>query len=68
MELVGALEYMPLAITQAAAYIKQRGRRCLVGQYVEKMRKSNRLKQSILDFDARDLRRDKEARNSIMLT
>ena len=34
-ELAAALEYMPLAIVQAAAYISQRAPRCLVQQYLE---------------------------------
>lgn len=68
LELVKTLEYMPLAITQAAAYINQRGRRCSVRQYVDKLRKSDRSKQSVLDVDAGDLRRDGEAQNAIILS
>ena len=68
VELAATLEYMPLAITQAAAYIKQRERRCSIRQYLEKLRKCDLSKQSILDYDAGDLRRDRQARNSIMLT
>ena len=67
-ELAATLEYMPLAITQAAAYIRQMGRRCSIRQYLQKLQKSDRSKQSILDYHAGDLRRDREARNSIMLT
>ena len=67
-ELVAALECMPLAITQAATYIRQRGRRCSVQQYLGKLRKSDGSKKSILDEDAGDLRRDRGAKNSIILT
>ncbi|KAF2718832.1 TPR-like protein [Polychaeton citri CBS 116435] len=66
--LASTLEYMPLAVTQAAAYINQKRGRCSVQQYFDKIRKSDRSKKSILDDDAGDLRRDSEARNSIVLT
>ncbi|KAK5110700.1 hypothetical protein LTR85_000743 [Meristemomyces frigidus] len=59
---------MPLALTQAAAYLRQMGGRCSVRQYLERLRKSDRSKNSILDEDAGDLRRDREARNAIFLT
>nr|POF26240.1 vegetative incompatibility protein het-e-1 [Quercus suber] len=67
-ELASALEYMPLAITQAAAYICQMRGRYSVRQYVDKLRKSNQSKGSVLDNDAGDLRRDPDAQNSIILT
>ena len=67
-ELLAELEYMPLAITQAAAYIRQRGPRCTVGQYLDKLRKSNRSKESLLDLDSQNLRRDRDASSSIILT
>jgi hypothetical protein len=66
--LAAALEYMPLAMTQAAAYIQQRGKRSSIAKYLEKLRKGDRSKGSILDEDAGDLRRDPEARNAIILT
>ena len=66
IELAEALELIPLAITQAAAYIVQRGRRCSVREYLEKLQKSS--KKSILDDAAGDHRRDRDARNSIILT
>jgi hypothetical protein len=34
-ELAAAVEFMPLAIVQAAAYIAQRALRCSVEQYIE---------------------------------
>ncbi|KAK3614952.1 hypothetical protein LTR22_027617, partial [Elasticomyces elasticus] len=67
-DLAKELENMPLALTQAAAYLRQMGGRCSVRQYVETLRKSDRSKKSILDEDAGDLRRDGEARNAIFLT
>jgi len=67
-ELVAALEYMPLAIVQAAAYIFQRAPRYLVSEYLDEFRKSDHEKTSLLDNKARHLRRDREAKNSIIIT
>jgi tetratricopeptide (TPR) repeat protein len=67
-ELAYTLEYMPLAIVQAAAYISQRVPRCSARQYLEEFRKSDREKTSLLDNEAGHLRRDREAKNSIILT
>ena len=67
-ELVEALEFMPLAIVQAAAYIKEREPRCSVEQYLEKFQKSDKAKTSLLNHEAGELRRDWEAKNSIILT
>jgi tetratricopeptide (TPR) repeat protein len=68
MELTAALEFMPLTIVQAAAYIKQRAPRSSVKQYLEKFRQSDREKMSLLDHEGGQLRRDREAKNSIILT
>ena len=62
------LDLMPLALTQAAAYICQRDGRCSVGQYLGKIKECDVSGASVLDISARDLRRDREANNSIMLT
>lgn len=67
-ELTVALEFMPLAIVQAAAYIKHRAPRASVKQYLEEIRKSDRRKISLLDREGGQLRRDREAKNSIILT
>ncbi|KAF1969172.1 TPR-like protein [Bimuria novae-zelandiae CBS 107.79] len=76
-ELAAALEYMPLAIVQAAAYISQRAPRCSVRQYLEKFTKSDRKRISLLsreDSPSRptanqgQLRRDWEAKKSILIT
>ena len=68
LELATELENMPLALTQAAAYLRQMGGRCSIRKYIDKLRKSDKSKKSILDEDAGELRRDREARNSIFLT
>ncbi|KAH6704282.1 hypothetical protein BKA61DRAFT_660865 [Leptodontidium sp. MPI-SDFR-AT-0119] len=67
-DLAAVLECMPLAIVQAAAYISQRAPRCSVSEYLDKFRKSDREKTSLLDNKAGHLRRDREAKNSIIIT
>ncbi|KAK3070886.1 hypothetical protein LTR53_009657 [Teratosphaeriaceae sp. CCFEE 6253] len=67
-ELAQALDCLPLALAQAAAYITRRAPRCSVKQYLKKLHETDKSKASLLDLDAGDLRRDREASNSIMLT
>ncbi len=67
-ELAAALEYMPLAIVQSAAYIHHRAPRSSVRQYLETFRKSDSKKTSLLNYEGGQLRRDKEAKNSIIIT
>ncbi|KAF2688898.1 TPR-like protein [Lentithecium fluviatile CBS 122367] len=66
--LAAALEYMPLAIVQAAAYISQRAPRCSVAKYLEEFKKSERKRSSLLTYDNSQLQRDWEAKNSIVVT
>jgi len=66
IELVAELEFMPLGIVQAAAYISQRAPRCSVRQYIEKFQKTDRSKTSLLTHEAGHLRRDRDAQNSIV--
>ncbi|KAF1828129.1 hypothetical protein BDW02DRAFT_635370, partial [Decorospora gaudefroyi] len=61
-ELAAALEYMPLAIVQAAAYISQRAPRYPVTKYLEEFRKSERKRSSLLGYDSGQLHRDWEAK------
>ena len=67
-ELAAALEFMPLAIVQAAAYIKKRDIRCSVPQYLEKFRKSDCEKMGLFDPQGGHHRRDWEAKTSILST
>ncbi|THX68824.1 hypothetical protein D6D04_10469 [Aureobasidium pullulans] len=67
-QLVAALEYMPLAISQAAAYIKQRGRRSSIQQYLEKFEKDEKSRISLLSVNQGEHRRDYDAGNSIIMT
>ena len=72
VEMVGALalalEYMPLAIVQATSYIAHRAPRISVQQFLEKLQQSDRKKASLLNYADGQLRRDREASNSIILT
>jgi tetratricopeptide (TPR) repeat protein len=67
-ELATALDHMPLALAQAAAYIRERVPRYSVQQYLEEYRKSDRNKTSLLNQQAGHLRRDGEASNSVLIT
>ena len=67
-DLAAALEFMPLAIVQAAAYISQRAPRCSVERYLEDFRKSDRKKTSLLNYEGGQLRRDWQAQNSVIIT
>ena len=66
--LLQALDYMPLAISQAAAYINQRAPLITVTKYLERFHKSERNKARLLDTDLGDLRRDESAVHSISMT
>ena len=67
-KLVAALEFMPLAIVQAASYISRTAPRCSVRQYIEEFQKSEKRKISLLNYEAGHLRRDREAKNSVIVT
>ncbi|KAK6822874.1 kinesin [Apiospora arundinis] len=66
--LVETLEYMPLAIVQATAYIAHKAPRCSVQQYVETFTRNDKKKVTLLNYDSGQLRRDREAKNSIIIT
>ena len=66
--LATTLDCMPLAIVQATSYILQRAPRCSVQRYLEMFEQSDKAKTSLLDFEAGQLRRDREAKNSVFLT
>jgi tetratricopeptide (TPR) repeat protein len=67
-ELASVLEYMPLALVQAAAFIRERAPRSTVQQYLTEYRESDNRKTSLLNRAAGHLRRDKAASNSVLLT
>jgi hypothetical protein len=57
-KLVEALEFMPLAIVQAAGYITHRAPRCSIWQYLEKIQNSDRDIVRLLDYEAGLMYRD----------
>ncbi|KAK8115635.1 hypothetical protein PG984_012137, partial [Apiospora sp. TS-2023a] len=63
VDLLDALDCIPLAITQAAAYINRRSR-TTVRSYLDEFRRSARRKGSLLGRDWGDLRRDSSASNT----
>ncbi|KAK8016096.1 P-loop containing nucleoside triphosphate hydrolase [Apiospora rasikravindrae] len=67
LDLLDALDCIPLAITQAAAYINRRSR-TTVHSYLDEFCRSARRKGSLLDRDWGDLRRDSSASNTVNTT
>ncbi|KAJ5806306.1 uncharacterized protein N7503_003908 [Penicillium pulvis] len=67
-KLIEALEFMPLAIVQAAAYIKCRAPRCSIPQYLETLQKTDHKMARLLSYEAGHRQRDWEAKNSILIT
>jgi hypothetical protein len=67
-ELATTLNYMPLALVQAAAYIRERAPRCSVRQYLEEYRQSDSRKTSLLNREEGHLRRDAAASNAVLIT
>lgn len=67
-QLVAALEYMPLAIAQAGSFIKKRAPRYSIQDYLTELGRSDKSRTRLLSADLRELRRDGEARNSILST
>ena len=64
--LVEALEYIPLAITQAAAFINEN--LSSLTEYMEMLHASDSEMQQLLNQDLGDLRRDSQGHNSIVMT
>ncbi|KAF2725921.1 hypothetical protein K431DRAFT_214502 [Polychaeton citri CBS 116435] len=67
-QLITALDRIPLALTQAAAFIKKRAPRCSVQQYCEEMERSRTSRTSLLRQGLHLPSRDVEANNSVLLT
>ncbi|KAF6782559.1 Kinesin light chain 5 [Colletotrichum sojae] len=68
IELVSALDYIPLAVNQAAAYINRRSPRVSVMSYLDKFRTSEKQKDSLLRTDKGDLGRHDGVSNSVVVT
>ncbi|KAH7418770.1 hypothetical protein BKA64DRAFT_208003 [Cadophora sp. MPI-SDFR-AT-0126] len=67
-DLVEELESLPLAITQAAAYIRENWPRCSARQYLNDFQKNDRKKERLLGKQGGMDRRDWEAENCIIIT
>ena len=65
-DLVRALDYIPLAISQAVAFINRRGRLTASG-YLYEFRRNDKRRESLLNRDSGDLRRDESVSNSVVL-
>ena len=67
-KLVRTLEYMPLAVAQAGAYIRERAPRCSIQQYLQMLQMNEKSCLTLLRRSWANSRRDQEASNSIILT
>lgn len=67
-DVVHALGCLPLAISQAAAYIVRQGPLMSLPTYLTNFRRDERKKARLLGVDMGDIRRDPSAYNSIMST
>ncbi|KAH6982588.1 TPR domain protein [Ilyonectria destructans] len=67
-DLIRDLECLPLAITQAAAYVVRRAPRMSPSTYLTKIRHDRKKKAGLLGKDMGDMRRDAGAYHSIIAT
>ncbi|WPJ65283.1 hypothetical protein SMAC4_13902 [Sordaria macrospora] len=67
-ELVRALEYVPLAISQAAAYIQRMSPRSSVKKYLAEFHKGESKRARLLSHDAGEFRREGGASSAILTT
>ncbi|KAL6802540.1 P-loop containing nucleoside triphosphate hydrolase protein [Trichoderma sp. SZMC 28013] len=67
-DLVKALECMPLAICQAAAYIQARRPRSSIKKYLAEFRESDQESMKLLKYEANDVGRDEETSNTVLRT
>ncbi|KAI9715704.1 MAG: hypothetical protein M1812_005856 [Candelaria pacifica] len=66
LELLETLQYLPLAITQAAAFISEN--RITITEYIRIIRSGNSELTNLLNIDLRDSRRDLYASSSVIRT
>ncbi|RYP75597.1 hypothetical protein DL771_002297 [Monosporascus sp. 5C6A] len=67
-DLVRALDFIPLAVNHAAAYINRRAPRVSIRSYLDDFRKSEERRGSLLNSDVGDLRRHESVSNSVVMT
>ncbi|KAL8958075.1 MAG: hypothetical protein Q9193_004798 [Seirophora villosa] len=68
MQLVQALDYMPLAINQAGAFISRCAPRMTILKYLDIFQKSDGHQADLLNRDMGDMRRDHSQKNAIFTT
>ena len=66
VELLKELEYVPLAISQAGAYIRERAPLMTLPKYLAEFRKSQDNQTTLLNANRADLRRDGEVPNAVI--
>ena len=66
VELVKELEHVPLAISQAGAYIRERAPLMTIPKYLAEFRKSQDNQTTLLNRNHADLRRDGEVPNAVI--
>ena len=66
VELLKELEYVPLAISQAGAYIRERAPLMTIQKYLAEFRKSQDNQTTLLNANHADLRRDGEVPNAVI--
>jgi tetratricopeptide (TPR) repeat protein len=67
MQLLFALDHIPLAISQAAAYINRRAH-MTTARYLAEFRTNSNSKQQLLNWETSELRRHESASNSVVTT
>ncbi|KAM0795974.1 hypothetical protein BDR22DRAFT_919141, partial [Usnea florida] len=67
-ELMAELDSVPLAITQASAYIRVHASRMTVAKYLQLLRQGEKNQMKLLSHNEADLRRDPEVPNSVIRT
>ncbi|KAF6787063.1 Kinesin light chain 5, partial [Colletotrichum sojae] len=68
LRLINTLDYVPLAVNQAAAYIYRRSPRVTVESYLEEFHNSERRKGTLLRNDGGDIQRYDGVSNSVVVT
>ena len=67
-ELLDALEHIPLAVSQAGAFIRQQRKMVTISGYLSAFRRSQTDQAALLDTNMRDLRRDPTVPNAVIST
>ncbi|KAE9566183.1 hypothetical protein CGMCC3_g17647 [Colletotrichum fructicola] len=67
LRLIDTLDYVPLAVNQAAAYIYKRSPRVTVESYLEEFHNSEKRKETLLDSSHGDIQRYEGASNSVVV-